>query len=753
MEAVVLAPGNPAGIPVSAPTRVQEGVRPRDGAGLIEAFFAPKAVAVVGGTERDGTVGRALLENLASFPGPVHVVHPTHRTVMGRPAVPHFRDLPDGVDVAVIATPAAGVPALVREAGERGIRSVIVISAGFKEAGEQGIALEQATLAAACEHGVRLIGPNCLGVMSPHLGFNATFAAGMARPGHVAFLSQSGALCTALLDWSLRENVGFSAFVSLGSMSDVAWGELLRHFADDPATHSIVCYLESVGDASAFLSAAQAVSCRKPMIALKVGRTEAASRAAASHTGAMTGSDAVLDAAFRRAGVLRVETIGELFNVAEALAKQPAPRGSRLAILTNAGGPGALSTDLLVRTGGRLADLPASTIDSLSRFLPGPWSHANPVDILGDADAERYSRAASLLLADPAVDGLLVILTPQHMTDPAAVARRIAGLVQLSPKPILASWMGGRVVSPGREVLNEAGIPTFDYPDAAARAFVRMSQTACSPEAAPVDDLPPMPDPDREAAALVESILAGVRSAGRTLLTEVESKQVLSAYGIPMNPTRAALTEDEAVAAACELGFPVAIKLLSETVTHKSDVGGVRLGIVDADGARTAFRAIRESVGELVGPGHFGGVTVQPMIPSNGHELILGSLSDPQFGPVLMFGTGGRWVEVYRDTALELPPMDAGVAARWRERTLVNRALRGFRGEAPVNLDRLDEILVRFAALAASHPRIAEMDINPLHASASRIVALDARVVLHRAGIPDEALPRPALLPSSDTIA
>lgn len=709
----------------------------------LDAFFAPRGVAVVGGTDRIGTVGRAVLENLALFPGPVHVVHPSQTVVMGRPAVRSFAELPDGLDVAVIATPAATVPGLVRDAGQRGIRSVIVISAGFKEVGESGRRLEQATLEAARVHGVRLIGPNCLGVMCPASGFNATFAAGAARAGHVAFLSQSGALCTALLDWSLRENVGFSAFVSMGSMADVGWGELIQHFADDAATESIVCYLESVGDAVAFAEAARRASLVKPVVALKVGRTEAASRAAASHTGAMTGSDAVLDAVFRRAGVIRVETIGELFNVAEALAKQPIPTGSRLTILTNAGGPGALSTDLLVRCGGSLAELGEGTLGHLNAFLPAPWSHGNPVDILGDSDAERYGRAASVLLANPASDGLLVILTPQHMTDPVAVARRIAEVSLVSDKPVLTSWMGGRVVAAGREVLNDAGIPTFDYPDAAARAFVRMGQAARSAlEDSPVESDPSIPAGAHEA---VESMLDAVLAENRTLMTEVEAKRVLASYGIPVSETRVATTPVAAVAAAQSLGFPVAVKLLSRTVTHKSDVGGVRLGIVDEDGVREAFRKIRECVEAGVGSGVFDGVTVQPMMAPGGHELILGSSTDAQFGPVLLFGTGGRWVEVYRDTALELPPVTLAHAQRWRERTLVNRALGGLRGERAVDLLTLDRVLVRFSALVSRHPRIAEVDINPLQATPSRVLALDARVVLHPRSLATGSLPRPVL--------
>lgn len=713
----------------------------------LEAFFEPHGIVVVGGTERVGTVGRALLENLAEFPGLVCVVHPHARQVLGRDAVPRFSEVPDGIDLAVIATPAPSVPGLVAEAGARGIRAAIVISAGFKESGARGRELEQATVEAARVAGVRLIGPNCLGVMSPGRGLNATFAAGMARAGSVAFLSQSGALCTGLLDWSLRENVGFSAFVSVGSMADVAWGELLTHFRDDPGTKSIVCYLESVGDARAFVEAARSVTAVKPVIALKVGRTAAAAKAAASHTGALTGSDAVLDAAFQRAGVVRVETIGELFNVAEALAKQPLPRGRRLCILTNAGGPGALSTDLLIRSGGELAELGENTVATLNGFLPSPWSHGNPVDILGDADAERYARAAGLLLADPGNDGLLVVLTPQHMTDPAAVARRVADAARGASKPLLTSWLGGRAVSEGREILNAAGIPTFDYPDSAARAFVRMAQAGVfiggrdvgGGEAAHVaGDLPGV-----EGAG--QAILDEVLAKGRTLLTESESKRFLSACGIPMNRSIEARDEAEAVAAAATFGGAVAVKLLSDSITHKSDVGGVRLGVVGAEAVRSAWRGIRQAVESRCGPGHFDGVTVQAMVPADGQELILGVSTDPQFGPVMMFGAGGRWVEVFRDTALELPPVDRAQARAWRERTRINRALQGLRGEPAVDLEALDALLVRFSRIVLRHPRIAEIDINPLRASAGAITGLDARVVLHPASITDAALPRSAV--------
>ncbi len=713
----------------------------------IESLFAPRSVVVIGGTERVGSVGRALMENLAAFPGPVFAVNPKRLSVLGRTAVPTVGELPHPVDLAVIATPAVGVPGVLRECGAAGIRAAMIISAGFKEAGPDGQALEAEALAVARETGLRIIGPNCLGVMIPHLGFNATFAAGMARPGNVAFLSQSGALCTAILDWSFREQVGFSAFVSVGSMADVGWGDLLDHFGDDPQTRSIVCYMESVGDARSFLSAARAVTWSKPVIVIKVGRTAQAARAAASHTGALTGSDDVLDAAFQRAGVVRVDTIGELFNLAEVLGKQPRPAGPRLAIVTNAGGPGALSTDQLVRSGGQLAELGGPTRAALDALLPAHWSHSNPVDILGDADPVRYAESVDCVLRDPGNDGALVILTPQHMTDATATAEGIARLGRIPGKPLLTAWMGGPAVEPGRALLNAAGIPTYDYPDAAARAFALMWRYSDNLRA--LYETPPSTrHADRlDAGRRVDALLASVLERGRTLLTETEAKQVLAAYEIPVVPTLTATTPEAAVDHADRLGFPVVLKLWSEIITHKTDVGGVKLNLADADAVRGAFGEIREAVVGHAGAVAFLGVTVQPMIRRDGHELILGSSVDAQFGPVLLFGTGGQMVEVFQDRALELPPLNSTLARRLRERTRIATALRGVRGQAGVDLAALDDLLVRFSELVVNHPRIREIDINPLLATPERLIALDARVVLHPASVPDAALPRPAIRP------
>ena len=720
----------------------------------LDALFAPKSVALIGATEARGSVGRALMENLRSFEGAVFPVNPNRERVLGVKAFPSVAAVPERVDLAVIATPAATVPGIVGECAAAGVRSAVIISAGFKECGAEGAALEREILARRAD--MRIVGPNCLGLMIPGLGLNATFAANIARPGNVAFLSQSGALCTAILDWSLRENVGFSAFISLGSMVDVGWGDLIDHLGDDPQTKSIVCYMESVGDPStssgqgarAFLSAARAVAFTKPIIVIKVGHTEAAARAAASHTGAMTGSDAVLDAAFRRAGVLRVDTIEELFDMAEVLAKQPRPRGPRLAIVTNAGGPGALATDMLVTSGGHLAPLSPETLAALDASLPAEWSRGNPVDLLGAADAECYARSVDLALRDPNTDGVLVVLTPQAMTDADETAVRLAAVAKSSAKPVLASWMGGASLDAARATLNGAGVPTYDYPDEAARAFALM--WTYSDHLRLLYERPALRHASDEGAEnrdAAERIIASARDAGRTLLNEIESKQILAAYGIPVVESLIAQREDDAVRHAKRLGWPVVLKVFSNTITHKTDVGGVQLDLHNAAAVRRAWRAIEKSVGKKAGAGEFRGVTVQPMIARGGVELILGSSVDPQFGPVLLFGAGGEMVEVMEDRALGLPPLTATLARRLMERTRIFRALAGVRGRAPVDLDALAQLLVAFSHLVSEQRWIAEIDINPLLATSERLLALDARIVLHPAETSVHQLPRLAIRP------
>ena len=715
----------------------------------LDAIFHPRSIAVVGATEKEGSVGRTILWNLLSSPfgGTVYPINPTRPAILGVKAYPSLTAIGEPVDLAVIVTPSKTAPALVEECGQVGIKGVIIISAGFKEVGAEGVELERQVLETARKYGIRVVGPNCLGVMNPVGRMNATFAAGIANPGRVGFVSQSGALLTAILDWAAHENVGFSSIVSLGSMLDVGWGDVIDYLGDDPNTDSIVIYMETIGDARAFLSAAREVALTKPIIVIKPGRTAQAAKAAASHTGSLTGSDDVLDAAFRRAGVLRVERISELFQISEILAKQPRPRGRKLSIVTNAGGPGVIATDSLIGGGGELTDIGDATMEALNAVLPSVWSHNNPIDIIGDAPPERYAKALEVAAADPEADGLLVILTPQAMTDPTATAKALVKHAHIEGKPVLASWMGGEEVDEGARILRDAGIPTFGYPDTACNLFNflwRYDENLRS-----LYETPRLPvKPERgEFREEVDRIIAEVTAEDRTLLTEYESKKVLAAYGIPITDTELATTADEAVAAAEQIGYPVVAKLLSRTITHKTDVGGVVLNLRSADAVREAFEGIKASVAAKVGVEHFEGVTVQPMINWSGYELIVGSSPDPQFGPVLLFGMGGQLVEVFKDRALALPPLNTNLAKHLIEETRISEALKGVRGRKPIDKDVLAALLVRFSELVAEQPRIAEIDINPLLASPERVIALDARVVLHPASVADADLPQLAIRP------
>ncbi len=722
----------------------------------LDAMFAPTSVAVIGATSSPGTVGRTILENLlhGKFQGKVYAVNAKRPEVLGLKAYGSIREIPGPVDLAVVATPAATVPQIIGECVDAHAKSAVVISAGFKESGAVGTALEE-QIHQQLRSGsmrLRLIGPNCLGIMNPTIGLNATFAKDAPKAGNVAFLSQSGALLTAILDWSLREEVGFSAIVSTGSMLDVGWGDLIYHFGDDPHTKSILLYMESVGDARSFVSAAREVALTKPIIVIKAGRSQPASRAAASHTGALTGNDEVLEAAFRRSGVLRVHNIADLFYMAEVLGRQPRPKGPRLTIVTNAGGPGVLATDSLVSTGGELAELSPESLQRLDGFLPAHWSHNNPIDVLGDADAERYARALEIASQDPNSDGLLVILAPQGMTDPAQVAERMKPYANQHGKPVLATWMGGNSVAEGKAILNSAGIPTFSYPDTAARAFTYMWRYTYTLRGLYETPTPAEPSGESAARHQVEQFIQNARSQGRVLLNEVESKQLLSLYGIPMVETRAAHSEDEAAAIASELGFPVVLKVLSETVTHKTDVGGVKLNLRDEAAVRSAYRAIQSSVTEKAAVQQFSGVTfsgvaVQPMVRFDGYDLIIGSSVDPQFGPVILFGSGGLLVDVYGDHSLALPPLNTTLAQRMMEQTRIFTALRGVRGRKPVNTAALENLLVRFSQFVLEQRWIAEIDINPLLASPDRLLALDARIVLHAPTVTIDQLPQPAIRP------
>jgi acetyltransferase len=543
--------------------------------------------------------------------------------------------------------------------------------------------------------------------------------------------------------------VGFSAFLSIGSMVDVGWGDLIYYLGNDPKTRSIVIYMETIGNARSFLSAAREVALTKPIIIIKPGRTAAAAKAAASHTGSLTGSDEVLEAAFRRVGVLRVNTIADMFYMAEILSKQPRPKGPRLTIVTNAGGPGVLACDSLIQGGGELTELSPETMDAYSAVLPPTWSHNNPVDIIGDASPERYAKALEIAAKDPHSDGMLVILTPQAMTDPTRIAEQLKPLAKLEGKPVIASWMGGVDVAAGEQILNHANIPTFPYPDTAARAFNYMWHYSYNLKG--LYETPAIPEdsadwaPDRK---LAEKLVQRARQAGRTILSEFDSKLVLSAYGIPVARTSIAKTESEALEAAGAIGYPVVLKLYSETITHKTDVGGVQLNLCSCDNVKHAFHAIQKSVTEKAGAEHFQGVTVQPMIQQkDAYELIIGSSLDPQFGPVLLFGTGGQLVEVFQDRSLALPPLNTTLARRMMEQTKIYKALKGVRGRKPVDLAALEMLMVRFSALVAEQRWIKEIDINPLLASPDGLMALDARIVVHGPDVREEEIPTTAIRP------
>jgi acetyltransferase len=723
----------------------------------LSAIFSPRAVAVIGATDRPGSVGRTLLWNLISNPfgGTVFPVNPKRRNVLGIRAYASIRDVPEQVDLVVIATPAPTVPGLIQECIEAGVKGAIVLSAGFKEVGEAGIALEQEILDQLRHSNLRLIGPNCLGVMNPVSGLNATFASTMAQPGNVGFISQSGALCTAVLDWSLQENVGFSAFVSIGSMLDVDWGDLIYYLGDDPRTHSIVIYMESIGDARSFLSAAREVALTKPIIVIKSGRTAQAAQAAASHTGTLAGSDAVLDAAFRRCGVLRVDRISEMFDLAEVLAKQhQRPQGPKLSIITNAGGPGVLATDALIQTGGELAQLSEATLTALNEALPSHWSHGNPIDILGDADPERYTKAIEIAINDPNSDGLLVVLTPQAMTDPTQTAEKLKTLAQSAKKPLLASWMGGAEVTGGETILNQSSIATYRYPDAAARLFNFMWKYSYNLRG--IYETPSLlPESEfggRLDRSQVEQMIQTAYQEGRTLLTELESKQILSAYGIPVVESQTAYTMEEAIACAEVIGYPVVAKLVSKTITHKTDVGGVRLNLHNTQAVKNAFEDVKTAIVERFGADAFEGITIQPMLDrDNSYELIVGSSVDPQFGPVILFGSGGQLVEVFRDSAVALPPLNTTLARRLIEQTKIYKALQGVRGRQAADLPELEMLLVRVSQLVLEQPLLKELDINPLLVSEKGspypLVALDARISLYPPEVDLATLPKPAIRP------
>ena len=697
----------------------------------LDNLFHPKSIAVVGASERPGSVGRAVMHNLmgAGFEGPVYPVNERHPSIMGKKAFPALNRIGEPVDLVIVATPMKTVPPIIAGCSRIGAAGAVIISAGGKETGHMGRQLETRIREEAAQTGLRIIGPNCLGIMCSASGLNASFAARMPLDGKLAFVSQSGAICTAILDFSVKERIGFSHFISLGSMLDVDFGDIIDFLGADPKVDSIVMYVESLSNHRHFMSAARAVGRVKPIIALKAGRSRAGASAAASHTGAMAGEDAVYDAAFQRAGIVRVKTFEELFDAAEILSRKVRYCGSGLAILSNAGGPGVMAADALSDYGVEPAVLSPETMDALDALLPDHWSHGNPVDILGDATPERYVKSVSVLSRAKEVHALLVMLAPQAVTDPTAVARSLCDQLSDTAKPIIASWLGGTDVDPGREILNQAGIATFDTPERAVRAFMNLHRHARGIEI--LQQIPPRLSTriqvDREGARrLIDRHAATVQ----TLLTETEAKSLLAAYGIPVNPTSAAASSDEAIEMAERIGYPVAMKILSRDITHKSDVGGVRLGLATRTAVEKGFSDLMGNARRAFPRAVLDGVTVQPMIGKPDCELIMGTKTDPDFGPVMLFGMGGVLAELLGDSAIALPPLNRLLASRLMEGTRVDRLLKGYRNHLPVDREQLEEILIRLAQLVTDFPRIAELDINPMVIDRGSPVAVDARVVL-----------------------
>ncbi len=718
----------------------------------LDKMFNPQRVAIIGASEQPGKVGHTVIHNLISggFPGEIYPINPKRESILERKAYPSIDATPAPADLAIVATPAPTVPGIIQACGNKGVPTVMLLTAGFGETGAEGRQLEkQVRDIAAGFPGMRILGPNCLGLMVPGRKLNASFAAASPQPGHVAFVSQSGALCTSVLDWALEHQIGFSHFVSIGNMLDVSFADLIDYLGQNDQVRSIILYIESIKDHRGFMSAARAFARNKPIIAYKAGRFAESASAAASHTGAMAGEDDVFDAAFQRAGVERVFTLDDMFECAELLARHGRPRGGRLAILTNAGGPGVMATDALLARGGTLAELDAATIKGLDAVLPPCWSHRNPIDIIGDATPKRYLDSAEVLVKDKNIDALLVLLTPQSMTDPTACAKAIAECAKKTSKPILAAWMGGRTVREGSKLLDAAGIPTYDSPERAINAFMHLVSYA--------RNLETLYETPQEISSMFDLQLTSHRhladsvfNNGREgMLGEIDAKQLLEAYRIPTTPIHHAQTADEAVKISRQLGYPVVLKIDSPQITHKSDVGGVVLDLPDDASVRAAYERVMSRAKQAVGKKFTGGVSIQPMVRmSHPVEMILGMKQDATFGAVILLGAGGVTAEIAKDRVLALPPLNETLARRMIQSLRLWPLLEGYRDRPPLDVEALIDTVVRFSYLVADHPQIREFDINPLLVGEDGVMALDARMgVKPRSEVSDRPFAHLAIRP------
>lgn len=697
----------------------------------LDHLFDPASVAVIGASQRPASVGATVWRNLrhGGFAGRLFAVNPSHRTLDGDPVYARIADLPEVPELAVICTPPATVPGLIAELGAAGTRAAVVLTAGLDKT------QRQAMLDAARVHLLRILGPNCIGMLVPHRSLNASFAHAAALPGELAFVTQSGALLTAMLDWSRSRGIGFSHMVSLGEHADVDFGDLLDYLATDASTRAILLYIESVDAARKFMSAARSAARNKPVIVIKAGRSAQGQRAAASHTGALAGSDIVYDAAIARAGMLRVDTLQDLFLAAEALTRFRANRGDQLAILTNGGGAGVMAADCAAQLGVTLCELQPETIAALDAHMPGNWSRANPVDIIGDAPAERYVQALEALNADPNAGAVLFIHAPVAIVSSAEIASALVPLASQNPPRVMGCWLGAEAVAQARQIFQQAGIAGYDTPEEAVRAFGMLTtyrrnqaQLIEAAPARPVD----APEPD---LATVRTLVQRVLASGRDMLSEAEAKQVLAAYAIPTVATRVVGPEPaQAVAASQAIGFPVVLKIQSPQLSHKSDLGGVALNLDTPQAVERAAQDMLVRIAAQRPDARLEGFSVQAMVRRpRAQELIIGASIDRVFGPVILFGQGGTAVEVLADRAVALPPLNQPLARALIERTRVARLLHGFRDTPPADLAAVESVLIAVSQLLADVPELAELDINPLIVDAQGAIALDARIRLSAA--------------------
>lgn len=698
----------------------------------LDKLFNPASIAVIGASDRPNSVGMKVFANLlkANYAGKLYPVNPKHEKVQGQHAFSTIKEIPHAVDLAVITTPAITVPTIIAECGEKGVPAAIIISAGFSEKGAEGKTLEQSFLKLAHEHNIRLVGPNCLGIMRPHIKLNATFDNGIALPGDIAFVSQSGAIVAAVLDWTINKKIGFSTIVSLGNAADLDFGEILDFLALDSETESILLYIEGIHDAKRFMSGLRAAARIKPVIVIKGGRHAQGSRAAHSHTGALVGNDDAFDAALRRGGAVRVMTIEQLFSATEILSSDYRTNGNRLAIITNGGGAGVMAADRVAELNVSLAKLSEDSLAQLNKVLPSEWSHQNPIDVIGDAPPERYHAALDICIKDTNIDGVLTMLVPVAMSNPLKVAEQVIADAKASNKPILACWMGEEQVKSSWELFAKHKLPYFYTPEEAVEAFSYLADYQHNQKL-----LMQIPEPSTPEAkpdiTIARQIIESALAESRTMLTTIESKKILKSFYIPVNQPIEVSNVEDAIKSAKSLGFPVVMKINSPDISHKQDAGGVALNIINEEAVRVTFNKLVSNAKNFMPNANILGVTVEPMFKSaNDRELMIGVISDKVFGPIISFGAGGTFVEIMKDRALALPPLNQFIAKHLIAQTQISKILGEFRHMPAVNLDIIINTLLRVSEMICELPEIQEMDINPFTINEKGAMAIDARIVI-----------------------